>query len=56
MNANTNTNTNTSTNTNTNINIKDVKKTSFWYGVLGGVVAAIIAKAIWYFIQRIIEG
>ena len=54
-NVNENTNVNTNTNENKNINTNEVKKISFCYGFLGGVVASLIASAIWYFVQRIIE-
>ena len=37
------------------VDIKHEKKKSFWKGFIGGVITSVVASAIWYFIQRIIE-
>ncbi|GHV36246.1 hypothetical protein FACS1894178_7260 [Bacteroidia bacterium] len=55
VNENRNVNTNTNENKNENSNKNEIKKMSFCYGLLGGVVASLIASAIWYAIQKLIE-
>ena len=37
------------------INLTQEKKKSFWKGFVGGIVASVLASAIWYFILKIIE-
>lgn len=41
--------------TNPTIDFTKEKKKFFWTGFLSGVVASLIASAIWYFIQKAIE-
>jgi len=42
--------------TNVTIDINRTKKKSFWRGsIAGGVVASLIAAAIWYFVQKFLE-
>ena len=41
--------------TNAVIDIKRERKKSFWKGFIGGVVTSVVASAIWYFFQKIIE-
>jgi hypothetical protein len=55
INENKNVNVNINENRNENISINKIRKTSFCYGVLGGIITSVIASAIWYFIQSIIE-
>lgn len=42
--------------TNATIDITKEKRKSFWNGFsIGGIIASMVASAIWYFIQKIIE-
>ena len=42
--------------TNASIDITKEKRKSFWNGFsIGGIIASLIASAIWYFIQKSIE-
>jgi len=42
--------------TNASINISKEKRKSFWNGFsIGSIIMSVVASAIWYFIQRLIE-
>jgi hypothetical protein len=41
--------------TNATIDIAKEKRKSFWNGFIGGIVMSVVASAIWYFFQQVIE-